>query len=53
MIIMGLNLAERMNFETRRILCGSSINETSCDFFMDIQTRTVNNLFQIATCTKK
>jgi len=33
MIIMGLKLTERMNFETRRILSGSSVYETACDFF--------------------
>jgi len=50
---MGLKLTERMKFETRRIFCRSSIYETACYFFMDIQTRTVNNIFQIATCTMK
>jgi hypothetical protein len=53
MFIMGLKLTERMNFDTRRILRGSSICETACDFFMNVRTRTVNNLFQIATCTMK
>jgi len=53
MIIVGLTLTERLKFETSRILCRSSIYETACDFFIDIQTRTVNNLFQIATYTMK